>query len=195
MELSWLNKVVIIGDSMLNNINNRGLLGTKKFDVLNFRGATSTDILTKIDDVLDKKPESIIIHVETNDLTNDVNLLSNIKNIVSKTNRTSPITSLNFSNIIFRKDKKNIEKTSTDTNSRLKNFWKQKNIKLLSNDNIKKEHLRTKKLHLNRKGNNIFAKNLPQFIKGDWDFSPLTNSYFYIEMENVSLQLQLFQIL
>ena len=195
MELSWLNKVVIIGDSMLNNINNRGLLGTKKFDVLNFRGATSTDILTKIDDVLDKKPKSIIIHVETNDLTNDVNLPSNIKNIVSKTNRTSPITSLNFSNIIFRKDKKNIEKTSTDTNSRLKNFWKQKNIKLLSNDNIKKEHLRTKKLHLNRKGNNTFAKNLLQFIKGDWDFSPLRDSYFYIEMENVSLQLQLFQIL
>ena len=152
---------------MLNNINNRGLLGTKKFDVLNFRGATSTDILTKIDDVLDKKPKSIIIHVETNDLTNDVNLPSNIKNIVSKTNRTSPITSLNFSNIIFRKDKKNVEKTSTDTNSRLKNFCKQKNIKLLSNDNIQKEHLRTKKLHLKRKGNNTFAKNLLQFIKGD----------------------------
>ena len=107
---------------MLNNISNRGLLETKKLDVLNFRGATSTDTLTKIDDVLDKKPESIIIHVETNDLTNDVHLLSNIKNIVSKTNRTSPITSLNFSNIIFRKDKKNIEKTSTDTNSRLRNF-------------------------------------------------------------------------
>ena len=73
-----------MGDSILNNINNRGLLETKKFDVLNFHGATSTDILTKIDDVLDKKPESIIIHVETNDLTNDVNLLSNIKNIEAK---------------------------------------------------------------------------------------------------------------
>ena len=48
MELSWLNKVVVIGDSMLNNISNRGLLETKKFDVLNFRGATSTDILQKL---------------------------------------------------------------------------------------------------------------------------------------------------
>ena len=67
------NKVVIIGDSILNNINNRKLSKTKKVDVLNFPGATSTDILTKIDDVLEKKPESIIIHVSTNDLTNDVN--------------------------------------------------------------------------------------------------------------------------
>ena len=47
-------------------------------DVLNFAGATSKDILTKIDDVLDKKPESIIIHVGTNELTNDINLLSNV---------------------------------------------------------------------------------------------------------------------
>ena len=78
---------------MLNNINNRGLSKTKKVDVLNFLGATSTNILTKIDDVLDKKPESITMHVGNNDLTNDVNLLSNVKKIVTKTNRTSPNTS------------------------------------------------------------------------------------------------------
>ena len=41
------NKVVIIGDSMLNNINSRGLSKSKEVDVLNFPG-----VLTKIDDVL-----------------------------------------------------------------------------------------------------------------------------------------------
>ena len=116
------SKVVIIGNSMLNNINGCGLSKTKKVDVLKFPGATSADIVTKIDDVLDKKPESIIIHVSTNDLTNDINLLSNIKKIVNKTNKISPNTILNFSNTIIRKDKRNIEKTRADTNSRLKNF-------------------------------------------------------------------------
>ena len=67
----------------------------KKVDVVNFPGATSTDILRKIDDAPDKKPESIIIRV----VTNDVNLLLNVKKIVSKTNRTSPNTSLGFSDI------------------------------------------------------------------------------------------------
>ena len=67
----------------------------KKVDVVNFPGATSTDILRKIDDATKKKPESIIIRVDTN----DVNLLLNVKKIVSKTNRTSPNTSLGFSDI------------------------------------------------------------------------------------------------
>ena len=116
------SKVVIIGNSMLNNINGCGLSKTKKVDVLKFPGATSADIVTKIDDVLDKKPESIIIHVSTNDLTNDINLLSNIKKIVNKTNKISPNTILNFSNTIIRKDKRHIEKTRADTNSWLKNF-------------------------------------------------------------------------
>ena len=64
---------------MLNNVNNRGLSKMKKVDVLNLPVATSIDILTKTDDVLDKKTESIIIHVITNNLTNDVNLLLNVK--------------------------------------------------------------------------------------------------------------------
>ena len=43
------SKVVIIGDSMLSNINSRGLSKSKEVDVLNFPGATSSDVLTKID--------------------------------------------------------------------------------------------------------------------------------------------------
>ena len=43
------NKVVIIGDFILNNINSRGLFKSKEVDVLNFPGATSSDVLTKID--------------------------------------------------------------------------------------------------------------------------------------------------
>ena len=83
--------------------------------MLSFPGATGTDILTNIDDALDKKPESIIIYVGTNDLTNDVHLLSDVKMIVRKTNRTSPNTSLKFPNI-FGKGKRNIEKTRANAN-------------------------------------------------------------------------------
>ena len=39
------------------------------------------------------------------------------------------------------------------------------------------------KNHVNRKGNSISAKNLLQFIEGDWDFSSFGDSY--IKIENV----------
>ena len=59
---------------MLNNINSRGLSKLKEVDVLNFPGATSSDVLTKIDDVLSKKPASLIVHVGTNDRAKYINL-------------------------------------------------------------------------------------------------------------------------
>ena len=93
------NKVVIIGDSMLNNINSRGLFKSKEEDVLNFPGTTSSDVLTKTDDVLNKKTASLIVHVDINDLANDINLLSNLKKIVNKTKKTSPNTVLTLSSI------------------------------------------------------------------------------------------------
>ena len=65
----------------------------------------------KIDDVLNKKSASLIVHVDKNILTNNINLLSNVKKIVIKTNKTSPNTVMTFSNIIFQKDKKCLEKT------------------------------------------------------------------------------------
>ena len=111
------NKLVSIGDSTLNNINNHGLSKSKEMHVLNFPGATSSDVLTKIDDVLNKKPASLIVHVSTNDLKNDVNLLSNVKKVVNKANMTSSNMVLTFSSIIFPKDKKNLERARVDTNS------------------------------------------------------------------------------
>ena len=100
---------------MLNNINSRGLSKSKEVDVLSFSGATSSDILRKIDDLLNKQPASQIVHVGTNNLTNYINLLSNVKKTVGNANKTSPNTVLTFSNIIFRQDKKNLAKTRADT--------------------------------------------------------------------------------
>ena len=65
-----------------------------------------------------------------------------------------------FSNIIYRKERRNTDKQRIETNTRLKNFCNQKNIPLIDNGNIKEEHLRVKKLHPNRRGNSQFARNL-----------------------------------
>ena len=103
-------------------------------------GKTSNDIARKIDDVLNQKPESLTVHVGTNDLINDINLLNNIKKIVTKTRQKSLNTLLIFSNIIIRKDKRNLERLRADTNSKLKNYCSQKSLRLIIYDNIKENH-------------------------------------------------------
>ena len=56
-----------------------------------------------------------------------------------------------------------------------------KKINLISNDNIKKEHLGIKKFQLNKEGNSIFAKNFLNFIEGKRDFRRLGDSYYKTE--------------
>ena len=153
---------------MLNSMNSRGLSKSKEVDVFNFPGAISPDALTKIDDVLKKNPTSLIVHVSTNDLTIDINLLSSVKRVVKKTNKISPNIVLSFSKITFRKDKKNLENFLEEF--RLEQILildlkisVGKLINLISNDNIKEEYLGIKKRHLNRKGNNIFCREFVKF--------------------------------
>ena len=141
---------------MLNNINGKGLSKSTNVDDLNIPGATSGDIADKIDDVLEGKPELLIVHIGTNDLTNNVNLLSNAKKIVNKVKNTSD-TALIFSNIIIRIDKK-FKKDACRYKFSTKKFLQPKKYKFDIKRQHKKSHLGIKKLHLDRKGRSIFAK-------------------------------------
>ena len=159
-----MKKIVLTGDSMVNGISEKGLSVNHKVKIVNFPGGTSEKILEKLDVIIKEKPDDLVVHVGTNDITNNVNLLTNVKKIFNKVSKELPSTSIAFSSIINRKDKTNIQKTLTDTNARLKNFCKQKGISFIDNSGIKEFHLGKKKLHLNKKGNSAFAKNLLHHI-------------------------------
>ena len=81
--------LIIIGDSKLNNVNSCGLSTSRKIELLNHPGGTNSDIFGKTDDVLDDKSESLTVHVGTNDLTNYMNLLNNIRKIATKAKKKS----------------------------------------------------------------------------------------------------------
>ena len=154
-ELKNGNKnVFVVGDSMLNNISERGI-----------SGATTERINEKIDDILQSKPDIILIHAGTNDPATTINPLNNLRKILRKCNELSPQTKLAFSNIIVRKNKVNLEMGRKDINSRIKNFCQQNGIGYIDNSNTTENHLGMKKLHLNSKGNTAFAKNLINVIE------------------------------
>ena len=150
---------------MLNNINSRGLSKFKKVSASNFPGATSEDILAEVEDTLKTHPDALIVHAGTSVLTKNINTLRSVKKLCEKAKRISPDTKIAFANIFYWKDRRNADKQRTDTNARLNNFCNQKNIPLIDNGNIKEEQLGVKKLHVNRRGNSLFAKNLLGFIK------------------------------
>ena len=149
---------------MVNGISEKGLSVNHKAKIVNFPGGTREKILEKLDIIIKEKPDDLIVHDGTNDITNNVNLLTNVKKIFNKVSKELPSTSIAFSSIINRKNKTNIQKTLADTNARLKNFCKKKGISFIDNSGIKEFHLGKSKLHFHRKGNRAFAKKLLHHI-------------------------------
>ena len=113
-------KIVVTGDSMLNDVNEKGLSKSHNVKVKNYPGATSEAILDKIGDLLNVKPDCLLVPAGTNDLINNVNFLNSVK----KVKNSSPNTKLVFSSVILCKDKKDILKKVGEINQRLKNYCK-----------------------------------------------------------------------
>ena len=95
---------------MLTNVSEKGLRKIHKVRVINFPGGTSEKITDQLDDLIKGKPDDLIVHVKTNDIANNVNLLNNVIKIFRKVFKDSPSTQLAFSSIIVQKDKKNLKK-------------------------------------------------------------------------------------
>ena len=137
-------KVIILGDSLLNGINEKGLSKRHNVKIVNKPGASSERLLLEE--------------------LNGINMLYNTKKIVKELTTKLPKVKIAFSGLITRKDKKNLDKNVTETNKRLKNYCRQKDIGYLDNSNITEDSLGIKNLHLIRKGNSFFAKNLLKYL-------------------------------
>ena len=137
---------------MLTGISGKRLSKKRNVSVTSFSGGTSEKIIQKVDDLLKNKPDDIVIHAGTNDITNRVNLLNSVKKIVKQVSDISPGTTVTVSSIIVRKDKKHVANPLADANPHLKNYCRRKRISFIENSNIKESHLGKKKIHLNKTG-------------------------------------------
>ena len=68
-------KIILTGDSILNIKSEKGHSKTHKIRVINFPGGTRD----QLDDVIKEPPDDLIVHVRTNDIANNANLLTNVK--------------------------------------------------------------------------------------------------------------------
>jgi hypothetical protein len=159
--------VLLCGDSMLNGIDSNGLSSKKhQVSVRNFPGATSNDMIDYTKPLINKKPDVMIIHVGTNDLTkNVVDTRSNLLTIVENIRNDSPMTEITLSNICLREDDISLNKKCVALNNEIESLASDYGLKVINNGNIDSSCLSKKKLHLNsRVGLPRFAKNVKNHI-------------------------------
>ena len=75
--------------------------------IIRHPGATMIDIVDYVKPVGRKKPDCLIIHAGTNDLTNKegVNTIENLRMIIKQTKQVSPETTVVLSSVVIRRDK------------------------------------------------------------------------------------------
>ena len=87
---------MVVEDSMLNNIHDRGLSKQRTAKVKDFPGASTEMILEKLENLLDSRPDALIADAGTNDLPKNLNPLNNIRKVHWKCPELSTETKLVF---------------------------------------------------------------------------------------------------
>ena len=107
--------------------------------------------------VVRRKPSLVVVHVGTNDITNNVDTEEMLQTLANDVKKESPDTEISISELVNRKDieenREGIEKKVANLNSRLKNLCARNQLYFIENDRVDDSCVAKKKLHLNIKGN------------------------------------------
>ena len=133
-----------------------------------------------------------MIHTGTNDLTNGVNIMKEIRKVVKCVRDLDKDKKVNigFSSVISRSDR-NLGQEIRDLNLKLKRCCEGNNFLFVDNVNIEESCLNNSKLHLNHKGTNILCQNIKNSI---YHYSSSTNNR-KIDITDLSLRKDIDQIL
>ena len=155
--------VLVLGDSMVNGLEESKLSKTRHIRVQPILGGKAEDIQQNLKDLLHEDLEVVIIHVGTNNVTTDTAQMIVDKLITLKRNieGSLPKCRVITSKLIVRTDN-----TKANTTIRNKNrLIKELQIQTVDNSNISERHLGKRGLHLNQEGNTVFASNLLHAIR------------------------------
>ena len=159
-KLKDTENVILLGDSMVKDIQGHKLSRRKKVKTISISGATSEDFKDHIRPLAKKKPSEIIIHCGTNDLFDkNIDTVNNIKNIAAIIKQESPNTNVSISSITYRADNESLNTKIDIVNTGLLNLCKLNRLKFIDNSNISLSELNGSLLHLNKSGTIMLARN------------------------------------
>ena len=160
-------RVEIIGDSMLNNIEETAE-GEKMPKSLNTRiyphsGLKSIDMVDLVKVTARRQPDAVIIHVGSNDFNDPaekIDAVGNLEATFKHLRKVSPKTEIAFSTILHRYDQqRNLEAPINQLNGKIAELCKQYNVDIVSNDSIDATSLGQKLWHPNFRGKKKLASH------------------------------------
>ena len=157
------NTVLITGDSILRNINERTLSKNFNTKVRSFPGARVSDMFDYLKPLLRKKPGKIILVIGAYDVERNSaqTIMSEIRALTKFIHESTPHCHVVISEIFKRTDKRNLNGTINEYNKMLKTM----NCDTLRQQNITLDHLGKRGFHLNFSGGKRLAKNIIEKIR------------------------------
>ena len=152
--------ITVVGDSILNGIEEKGLSKKHRVRVRPHSGANSEDLTDHIKPIIRRKPDALIIHIGTNDLTSNIDTVKQLKSTIKSIRDETPHTKIAVSLLTPRNDIQEGKKKVDQLNRKLKAMCVEEKVKTLNNSNIDDSCLGMRKLHLNKKGKAMLAMNL-----------------------------------
>ena len=159
-------RVIIVGDSILNGISEKGL--TKKNHIVKVRphpGATTEDLVDHIKPVARRTPNMVVPHIGSNDLTNGVNTQEKLQGVIDILRSESKDTDIVVSSVVTRKDISGMPNKVSSLNNGLKTLCIRNQIEFIDKSNLDVSCLGMKKLHLNKTGNLYLANNCNKYLE------------------------------
>ena len=129
---------MVFGDSLVKYLRREELSSKKNnVNVITHPGSTTEDMLDYIKSIARRKPDTLIIHTSTNDVTNGVKTMKKVRKLVKVVRETkeSEKIKIGFSSVIYSKDK-DLEDKRNGVNVKLKKYCEGKGFVFIENDNI-----------------------------------------------------------
>ena len=123
--------------------------------------STTEDLIDYIKPAVRKKTDFLVIYTGTNDLTNGVNTMKEIRKLVKCARDLDKDKKVNIgvSSVINRSDRNLGQEIRT-----LRRYCEGNNFLFVDNVNVKESCLNNSKLHFNHKGANILCQNIKNSI-------------------------------
>ena len=115
-------KIMVVGDSLVKHLRGEELCSKKSnVKVITHPGSTIEDVLDYIKPIAQRKPDTLIIHTGTNDLTNGVNTMKKVRKLVKVIRKIDESEKIKIGFFSYRKEK-DLEGGRNEANVKLKKY-------------------------------------------------------------------------